>query len=139
VERFLTPLFIRLQDDTAFRYWLAFVNDLKSKSKSKSLFHKSAINRKFEPNSEVLVKAFGGSKFNLKGNRAIVIKQLDNHSCLLRYLQNNRVFRCSTSRISPIATEVKCEEEDTYVPIKEKELRRSKRVSFAPQRYGLTS
>ena len=39
----------------------AFVNYLKSKSKSKSLFGKSAINRKFEPNSEV--KAFGGSKF----------------------------------------------------------------------------
>ena len=83
------------------------------------------------------------------------MKQIDDHSVIVRTKQG-REFRCSTSRVSKIAlSETEEDEDDWYALPNSKsdtvadadaahsqaetvvdEPRKSKRVSFAPTRYG---
>ena len=130
-------------------------NDFHAKQKRKLALNKKNKNRTFECNTKVLVKNINAPKCSLKGDECIIVKQIDDHSVIVR-TKPGREFRCSTSRVSKIAlSETEEDEDDWYTLPNSKsdtvadadaaqsqaetvvdEPRKSKRVSFAPTRYG---
>jgi len=85
----------------------AVCNDLEAKERIKERIDRQGRDRCFEVNSKVLVNYPMSSKFDLKGKCAIVIKQLDSHNVIIQDTASPfRTFRCSTSRLSPVASEL---------------------------------
>ena len=74
-----------------------------SKLKNKSKLDKNCENRLFKIGDSVFVKNHFAQKFSLKGEEAIVLKQLNFDTLLLRSTRTFRIFSCSSRHISPIA------------------------------------
>ena len=118
-------------------------NDIKAKEISKVRFDNKARNRVFPVGSEVLVRRVNAKKFDLKGDKCIVVKQLSSNVVDVKDLSSGRIFSCSLERLSLISPTEDSEEETTAqsrladvddesdnkpVP------RRSQRVRFTPAR-----
>ena len=118
-------------------------NDIKAKLKTKVNFDRRAENKLYVPGQRVLVKRVFGPKFACKGEECIVVKQLNFDTVLLKNTAD-RVFSCSSSRISPIAHHNNIESNNGTLQATENtwpvldpapNLRRSKRVRFSPDRF----
>jgi len=78
--------------DKEFRY----------KGRTKENFDRKSENRLFPVGSTVLVRTLGGSKFDVRGKLAIVVKQINYHTVVLRDAATLHTFRCSTARLSRV-------------------------------------
>ena len=75
-------------------------HDLDSKERTKQAFDRKAKVREFNIGDTVLVKCPQNNKFAIKGQTAVVIKQIDSHSVLLRDTS-------STEKYTDLAHEMK--------------------------------
>jgi len=90
----------------------AVSNDLKSKETTKNQLDRKAFSSFFEPGDEVLVKDHCRSKFAVRSHFAIVIKQIDRQSILLRDAASFRIFRCAINRVSRVPHESRADDVD---------------------------
>lgn len=90
----------------------AVAKDLQSKAKSR--YSKTTAKQSYIKGGRVLVHESNRPKFGLRGVEATVIKQFDEHSVLVKNLETGRVFRCSTSRLSPVCTRSVTSQPDSF-------------------------
>ena len=128
------------------------------KETSKKYFDRKAKDRTFTPGQQVLVKKPGkAGKLELRGVFAKIVKQLDQHSVLVRFFGNvdRRVNVSRVSKLASVDNSRTCSqskyEEATRRPSSESgsdsddsseysvparpQIRRSARISCAPSRY----
>ena len=95
----------------------AILNDIRSKVNQKIKLDRRKRPVKFKPNDRVLIEDQHGKKFSLKGRQAVVIKQLNSHSVLVRD-SSQFTFQVAIARLSLVKEddEEGDDEEENWVP-----------------------